>query len=168
MQSHSQTSAWVTPSSFSTTKMKDDDNFSGSGKRISITMTTVWRCALCQRRIQITQWSGARACNLLAKIEFRCGWLRWREWDCVLLVRSAADREHTRVRQYPPAVTAIKISALLPGAILQIRRAPRSAATWVDVIDIELWHNECCCVAEVRKIEMAVYEALIVCYNNSF
>ena len=27
-------------------------------------------------------------------------------------------REHTRVRQYPPAVTAIKISALLPGAIL--------------------------------------------------
>ena len=26
--------------------------------------------------------------------------------------------EHTWIRQYPPAVTAIKISALLPGAIL--------------------------------------------------
>ena len=77
---------------------KDDGNFSGSGKRISITMTTAWRCAPCQRmrRIQIIQWSGSRACNLLAKIEFRCGWLR----------------EHTQVRQYPPA--AIKISALLP------------------------------------------------------
>ena len=59
-------------------------------------MTTAWRCAPCQRmrRIQITQWSGSRACNLLAKIEFRCGWLRWRKWDCVgaLPGRSVADR----------------------------------------------------------------------------
>ena len=32
-------------------------------------MTTAWRCAPCQRMrgIQITQWSGSRACNLLAK-----------------------------------------------------------------------------------------------------
>ena len=45
-------------------------------------------------------------------------------------------REHTRVRQYTPAVTTIKISALLSVSDnhLQIRRAPRSAATWVDVI----------------------------------
>ena len=72
---------------------KDDGNFSGSGKRISITMTTAWRCATCQRmkRIQINQWSGSSACNLLTKIEFRCRWLCWREWDCVgpLLGRSA-------------------------------------------------------------------------------
>ena len=48
-------------------------------------MTTASRCVPCQpmRRIQITQWSGSRACNLLAKIEFRCWWLHWREWDCV-------------------------------------------------------------------------------------
>ena len=87
--------------------MKDDGNFSGSGKRISITMTTAWRCALSQRmrRIQITQWSGARACNLLAKIEFRCGLLRWREWDCVLPLRGrscgryASTRESGSIRQ---------------------------------------------------------------------
>ena len=74
----------------------DDGNFLGSGKRISIIMTTAWRCAPCQRmrRREITQWSGDWACNLLAKIEFQCGWLRWREWDCVgaLLGRSATDR----------------------------------------------------------------------------
>ena len=97
----------------------------GSGKRISITMTTAWRCAPCQQmwRIQINQWSGSWACNLLAKIEFiRCGWLRWREWGCVGLAAPRQImwplREQTRVRQYPPAVTAIKISALLPGAML--------------------------------------------------
>ena len=59
-------------------------------------MTTAWRCAPCQRmrQIQKPQWSGPRACNLLAKIEFRCGWIGWREWDCVgaLLGRSAAVR----------------------------------------------------------------------------
>ena len=67
----------------------------------------------------------------------------FREWDCVgaLLGRSAQIvcplLEQTRVRQYPPAVTAIKISALPPGSDthLQIRRAHRSAATWVDVIE---------------------------------
>ena len=73
---------------------------------------TARRCAPCQRmrRIQLTQWSGSRACNLLANIEFRCGWLRWREWNCVgaLLGCSAADR----------VAATIKISALLPGAIL--------------------------------------------------
>ena len=99
MQSHGQTSAWVTPSSFSTTKMKDDGYFSGSGKRIYITMTSVWRCALCPRRIQITQWSGARACNLLPKIEFRFGWLLWREWDCVLLEQIVSTRESGSIRQ---------------------------------------------------------------------
>ena len=34
-------------------------------------------------------------------------------------------REHTQVRQYPPAVTAIKISALLPGAILTSKSGER-------------------------------------------
>ena len=40
---------------------KDDGNFSGSGKRISITMTIAWRCTPCRRmrRIQKTQWSGS-------------------------------------------------------------------------------------------------------------
>ena len=101
---------------------KDNGNFSGSGKRIFITMTTAWRCVPCQRMrlIQITQWSGSRAWNLLAKIEYRCGWLRWREWQIVWPLR-----EHTRVRQYPPAVTAIKISALLPGAILTSKSGER-------------------------------------------
>ena len=126
---------------------KDDGNFSGSGKRISITMTTAWRCAPCQRmrRIQKTQWSGSRACNLLAIIEFRCGWLRWREWDCVgvLLGRSAADRVAAATRAH--ASQAISASChcnqnFCPPSgsdtHLQIRRAPRSAATWVDVIQI--------------------------------
>ena len=111
---------------------KDDGNFSGSGKKISITLTTVWRCAPCQqmRRIQITQWSGSWACNLLAKIEFiRCGWLRWREWGCVGLAAPRQIvwplREQTQVRKYPPAVTAIKISALLPGAMLSSNSGER-------------------------------------------
>ena len=34
-------------------------------------------------------------------------------------------REHTRVRQYPPAVTAIKISAFLPGATLTSKSGER-------------------------------------------
>ena len=34
-------------------------------------------------------------------------------------------REHTRVRQYLPAVTAIKISALLPGALLASKSGER-------------------------------------------
>ena len=82
------------------------------------------------------------ACNLLAKIEFRCGWLRWREWDCVgaLLGCSAADRVAAT-----PAHTSQGVSASChcnqnfcppsgSDTHLQIRRAPRSAATWVDVI----------------------------------
>ena len=88
---------------------KDDGNFSGSGKRISITMTTAWRCAPCQqmRRIQINQWSGSWACNLHAKIEFiRCGWLRWREWVVLAWTlrgrscgRYASRRESGNIRQ---------------------------------------------------------------------
>ena len=107
-------------------------------------MTTAWRCAPCQRmrRIQITQWSGARACNLLAKIEFRCGWLRWREQDCVgvLLSRSAPDRVAATRAHESQAVSAschCKQNFCPPSGSdtrLQIRRAPQSAATWVDVI----------------------------------
>ena len=110
---------------------KDDGNFSGSSKKTSITMTTAWRCAPCQqmRRIQI-QWSGCWACNLLAKIEFiRCGWLRWREWGCVGLAAPRQIvwplREQTRVRKYLPAVTAMKICALLPGAMLTSKSGER-------------------------------------------
>ena len=38
-------------------------------------MTTAWWGAPCQRRrrIQTTQWSGSRACNLLAKMSFDAG-----------------------------------------------------------------------------------------------
>ena len=106
-------------------------------------MTTARRCAPCQRmgRIQRPQWSGSWACNLLGKNEFRCGWLRWREWDFVgvLLGRSAADRVaatrahasqavsercHCNQNFCPPSTSDTH---------LQIRREPRSAATWVDV-----------------------------------
>ena len=108
-------------------------------------MTTAWSCAPCQRmrRRQITQWSGSRACNLLAKIQFRCGWLRWRAWDCAgaLLGCSAADPVAA-----PRAPTSQAVSARChcnqnfcppsgSDTHLQIRRAPRSAATWVDVIE---------------------------------
>ena len=84
---------------------KDDGNFSGSGKRISITMTTAWRCAPCQRmrRIQITQWSGCRACNLLAKIEFRCGWLRWREWAGIVFITLGSHEAGIRAKH--PSLT---------------------------------------------------------------
>ena len=122
---------------------KDDGNFSGSGKRISITMTTAWRCAPCQRmrQIQITQWSEALACNLLAKIEFRlldAG--GFPEESGIVLVRCgrscgrfASTRESGSIRQLchcnqnfcPPSGSDTH---------LQIRRAPRSAATWVDII----------------------------------
>ena len=106
-------------------------------------MTTAWRCAPCQRMrwIQITQWSGSWACNLLANIEFRCGWSpSLKRVGLCWLGRSAADRvAATRAdasqaesaschcNQYfcPPSES---------DAHLQIRRAPRSAATWVDVI----------------------------------
>ena len=107
-------------------------------------MTTAWRCAPCQRMrlIQITQWSGSRACNLLAKIEFRCRWLRWREWDCVgaLLGCSAADHVTATRAHASQAVSASChcnqnfCPASGSDTHLQIRRAPRSAATWVDVI----------------------------------
>ena len=113
-------------------------------------MTTVWRCAACQRmrRIQITQWSGSLACNILAKIEFICGWLRWREWDCVgaLLGRSAADRvAATRVHasQAVSASCHCNQNFFPPSSSdthFQIWRAPRSAATWVDVI-IPNWNT---------------------------
>ena len=50
----------------------------------------------------------------------------------IVLVRCLASRQivwpprkHTRVRQYPPAVTAIKISALLPGAMLTSKSGER-------------------------------------------
>ena len=50
----------------------------------------------------------------------------------IVLVRCLASRqivrpprEHTRVRQYPPAVTAIKISDLLPGAMLTSKSGER-------------------------------------------
>ena len=94
------------------------------------------------RRIQITQWSGSRACNLLAKIEFRCGWLSWREWDCVgaLLGRSAADHV-AATRAHPSRAVSASCHCnqnFCPPSgsdtHLQVRRAPRSAATWVDVI----------------------------------
>ena len=64
-------------------------------------MTTAWRCAPCQRmrQIQITQWSGARACNLLAKIEFRCGWLRWREWCVAWMLRGRSRGRYASTRQ---------------------------------------------------------------------
>ena len=107
-------------------------------------MTTAWRCAPCQRmrRIQITQWSGSRACNLLPKIEFRCGWLRWREWDCVgaLLGDSASDclaATRAHASQALCASCHCNQNFCPPSGSdthLQIRRAPRSAATWVDVI----------------------------------
>ena len=99
MQSHGQTSAQVTPWSFSTTK--NMAIFSGSGKRMSITMTTAWICAPCQRmrQIQITQWSGTRACNLLAKIEFRCGWLRWREWCVAWALRGRSCGRYASTRE---------------------------------------------------------------------
>ena len=120
------------------------DHKSGSGKIIPITITTAWSCALCQRmrQIKITQWSGSRACNLLAKIEFRCGWHRWREWDCVgaLLGRSTADRVAATGAHASQAVFAschCNQNFCPPSGNdthLQIRRAPRSAATWVDEI----------------------------------
>ena len=144
MQSHGQTSGFSLGNILKFLDHKDDGNFSGSGKRIFITMTTAWRCAPCQRmrRIQITQWSGSRACNLLAKIEFRCGWHHWREWDCVgtLFDRSAADRVATTRAHASQAVSArchCNQNFCPPSGSdthLQIRRAPRSAATWVDVI----------------------------------
>ena len=105
---------------------KDDGNFSGSGNRISITMTTAWRCAPYQRmrRIQITQWSGSGHAIYSRKSSLDAG--GFAEESGIVLVHCLAAprqivwplREHTRVRQYLPAVTAIKISALLPGAIL--------------------------------------------------
>ena len=64
-------------------------------------MTTAWRCAPCQRmrQIQITQWSGARACNLLAKIKFRCGWLRWREWCVAWTLRGRSCGRYASIRE---------------------------------------------------------------------
>ena len=119
-------------------------------------MTTAWRCAPCKlmRRIQITQWSGSRACNLLAKIEFRWGWLRWREWDCVgaLLGRCAADRvAATRARASQAVFASCHCNQNFcppsgSDTHLQIRRAPRSAATWVDVI--------------IKSIVMCIYACL--------
>ena len=88
-------------------------------------MTTAWRCAPCQwmRRIQIIQWSGSRAHNLLAKIVDAGGFVE--ESGIVLMRCLAAPRQivwppckHMWVRQYLPAVTSIKIFVLLPGAIL--------------------------------------------------
>ena len=107
-------------------------------------MTTAWRCAPCQqmRRMQITRWSGSWACNLLAKIEFRCGWLSCSKWDCVgvLLGCSAADHVAATRAHASQAVSAschCNQNFCPPSGSLthlQIRRAPRSAATWVDVI----------------------------------
>ena len=109
-------------------------------------MTTAWRCAPCQRmrRIKITQWSGSRACNLLAKTSLDTGGLaeesgivfggllRRSAADCVAAMRAHASQAvsascHCNQNFCPP-----------PGSDthLQIRRAPRSAATWVDVIDL--------------------------------
>ena len=101
-------------------------------------MTTAWRCAPCQRMrpIQITQWSGSWACNLLAKIKIRCGWLRWREWDCVGAAdHVAAARAHTS--QAVSASCHCNQTFCPPSGSdthLQIWRAPRSAATRVGVI----------------------------------
>ena len=73
---------------------------------------------------------------------FRCGWLRWREWDCVgaLLGCSAADRVAATQAHASQAVSASGLcnQKFCPPSRgdtrLQIQRAPRSAATWVDVI----------------------------------
>ena len=105
-------------------------------QRISITVKIAWRCAPCQRmrRIQITQWSVSRSRNLLTKIELRCGWLRWREWDSVGAAdRVAATRAH--VNQAVIASCHCKISALLPGAILACESGerldrPQPGLTW--------------------------------------
>ena len=115
-------------------------------------MTTAWRCAPCQRmrRIQITQWRGSRACNLLAKIEFRCGWLRWREWGCVgaLLGRSTTDHvAATRALTSQTVSTSCHCNQNFcppsgSDTHLQIRRAPQSDTTWVDVITCcPLWKS---------------------------
>ena len=104
---------------------------------------------LIYNQIQITQWNGSRACNLLAKSEFRCGWIRWREWDCVgaLLARSAADGVAAARAHASQAVSASCHcnQNFCPPSVsdtpLQIRRAPRSTATWVDVIWSILRHT---------------------------
>ena len=131
MQSYGQTlSAQVTPSSFSTTNMtKMMAIFLGRVKELP----SLWQLPEVLRVSEWDewpQWSGSWTCNLLAKIEFiRCGWLRWREWGCVGLAAPRQIvwplREQTRVRQYPPAVTAIKISSLLPGAMLTSKSGER-------------------------------------------
>ena len=77
---------------------------------------------------------------------FRCGWLRRREWDCVgeLLGFAAGCVAPTRA-QVSQAVSAschCNQNFCPPSGSdthLQIRRVPRSAATWADVIPMVWW-----------------------------
>ena len=106
-------------------------------------MTTAWIWALCQRmrQIQITQWSGARACNYLRKSSLDAGCFA--EENGIVCCRSAADRVGATRAHVSQAVSAschCNQNFCPPSGSdtrLQIRRVPRSAATWVDVIG---WH----------------------------
>ena len=99
-------------------------------------MTTAWRCAPCQRmrRIQITQSSGSRACNLLAKIDFRCGWLCWKQWDCIdaLLGRSTADRvAATRAHASQGSIRQLSLQSKFLPSFRERYSPPNPESAWI-------------------------------------
>ena len=119
-------------------------------------MATAWRCAPCQqmRRIQITQWSDVLGMQFTTR-ENRVYQMRVASLKRVGLCwlgRSAADRVAASTRA--DASQAVSASChcnqnFCPpsgsDAYLQIRRAPRTAATWVDVMGCQV-HNLIICI----------------------
>ena len=108
-------------------------------------MTTAWRCAPCQRMkgIQITQWKWVPGMQFTRenRVQMRVASLKRVGLCWCLACRSVADRvAATRAHASQAASTSCHCNQNFcppsgSDTHLQIRKAPRSATTRVDVID---------------------------------